>query len=39
MPQSHDNLFHTVLGMMRVETTVRDPSLDLMSACRLGSVS
>ena len=38
-PQSHDNLFHTVLGMMRVETTVRDPSLDLMSACRLGSVS
>lgn len=38
-PQSHDNLFHTVLGMMRVETTVRDPALDLMSACRLGAVS
>lgn len=33
-PQSHDNLFHTVLGMMRVQTKVRDPALDLMSACR-----
>lgn len=38
-PQSHDNLFHTVLGMMQIETTVRDPSLDIMSACRLGAVS
>jgi len=37
--QSHDNLFHTVLGMMRVDTKVRDPALDLMSACRLGAVS
>lgn len=38
-PQSHDNLFHTVLGMMRVTTTVRDPALDLLSPCRLGAVS
>jgi len=38
-PQSHDKLFHTVLGMMRVETKVRDPALDLMSSCRLGAVS
>lgn len=38
-PQSHDNLFHTVLGMMRVETKVRDPALDLVSRCRLGGVS
>lgn len=38
-PQSHDKLFHTVLGMMRVETAVRDPALDLMSPCRLGAVS
>lgn len=38
-PQSHDNLFHSVLGMMRVETKVRDPALDLVSACRLGATS
>ncbi|RFZ89597.1 phosphoethanolamine--lipid A transferase [Shinella sp. WSJ-2] len=38
-PQSHDNLFHSVLGMMRVETKVRDPALDLISACRLGATS
>ena len=38
-PQSHDNLFHTVLGMMRVETKVRVPALDLMSSCRLGASS
>ena len=38
-PQSHDNLFHTVLGLMRVETTVRDPALDLVSTCRLGALS
>ncbi|UDF28787.1 UNVERIFIED_ORG: phosphoethanolamine--lipid A transferase [Roseateles sp. XES5] len=38
-PQSHDNLFHSVLGMMRVETTVRDPALDLVSNCRLGATS
>ena len=38
-PQSHDVLFHTVLGMMRVETGVRDPALDLMGSCRLGALS
>ena len=38
-PQSHDNLFHTVLGMMRVETKVRAPALDLVSPCRLGASS
>ncbi|MGB3876086.1 phosphoethanolamine transferase [Shinella zoogloeoides] len=38
-PQSHDNLFHTVLGMMRVDTTVRDPSLDIVSGCREGATS
>ena len=37
--QSHDNLFHTVLGMMRVQTKVRDPALDLVSSCRLGALS
>ena len=37
--QSHDNLFHSVLGMMRVQTNVRDPALDLLSPCRLGAIS
>ncbi|WP_377298156.1 phosphoethanolamine transferase [Rhizobium sp. SGZ-381] len=34
LPQSHDNLFHTVLGMMQVDTEVRNPKLDLMSVCQ-----
>lgn len=38
-PQSHDNLFHTVLGLMHVETAVRDPALDIVSACRLDATS
>lgn len=33
-PASHDNLFHTALGMMQVDTAARDPALDLASACR-----
>lgn len=33
-PASHDNLFHTVLGMMHVETDVRDPALDIVTTCR-----
>ncbi|WP_331375806.1 phosphoethanolamine transferase [Sinorhizobium chiapasense] len=33
-PRSHDNLFHTVLGMMDVETRVYNRSLDAFSACR-----
>jgi lipid A ethanolaminephosphotransferase len=33
-PASQDNLFHTVLGMMHVETEVRDPALDIVTACR-----
>ncbi|WP_184360583.1 phosphoethanolamine--lipid A transferase [Rhizobium sp. BK602] len=31
---SHDNIFHSVLGMMDVATKVYDPSLDVFSACR-----
>ena len=31
---SHDHLFHSVLGLMGVETTVREPALDLFSQCR-----
>lgn len=30
---SHDNLFHTVLGLLNIETTVRDPALDLTAKC------
>lgn len=32
-PASHDNLFHSVLGLMQVKTTVYDPSLDLFAPC------
>ncbi len=31
---SHDNLFHSLLGMMDVRTTARDPNLDLFATCR-----
>ena len=33
-PVSHDNFFHTVLGLMDVTTSVRDPALDLTATCR-----
>lgn len=38
-PLSHDNLFHSVLGLMQVETEVRDPILDIFSSCRDGASS
>lgn len=31
---SHDNLFHTVLGMMNVKTSVYNQSLDRFASCR-----
>lgn len=31
---SHDNLFHSVLGVMDVATRVHEPALDLFAACR-----
>jgi len=31
---SHDNLFHSVLGMMNVSTSVYDPQLDVFAACK-----
>lgn len=31
---SHDNIFHTVLGLLNVQTTVLDHSYDLSAACR-----
>jgi lipid A ethanolaminephosphotransferase len=33
-PASHDNVFHSVLGLLDVRTAVRDPSLDLSASCR-----
>ena len=30
---SHDNVFHSVLGMLNINTAVRNPSLDLFQAC------
>ncbi len=31
---SHDNLFHSVLGMMNVQTSVYDKRLDVFAKCR-----
>jgi lipid A ethanolaminephosphotransferase len=36
-PTSHDNFFHSVLGMMDVATSVYDPKLDVFSGCRKSS--
>lgn len=31
---SHDNLFHSLLGMLDIETKARNPELDLFASCR-----
>lgn len=31
---THDNLFHTALGLLGVETRAREPTLDLIGNCR-----
>lgn len=33
-PVGHDNLFHSVLGVLDVTTSVRDASMDMFAACR-----
>lgn len=33
-PVSHDNLFHTLLGVFSVQTSAYDPKLDIFSGCR-----
>lgn len=33
-PVSHDNLFHSVLGLMDVRTSLYDAALDIFAACR-----
>ena len=31
---SHDNMFSSILGLADIETTVRDPALDITAGCR-----
>lgn len=31
---SHDNLFHSLLGMLDIQTDVQNPELDLFASCR-----
>jgi lipid A ethanolaminephosphotransferase len=38
-PASHDNLFHTALGVMSVQTSAYQPKLDVLAACRKGANS
>jgi len=33
-PFSHDNLFHTLLGLMQIETSVYKPEADILAPCR-----
>lgn len=33
-PSTHDDLFHSLLGLLQIETTVRRPERDLFRACR-----
>lgn len=33
-PASHDHLFHSLLGLMQVDTNVYDPAFDLIAGCR-----
>ena len=34
LPASHDNLFHSLLGALDVQTSVHEPAMDLFAACR-----
>jgi lipid A ethanolaminephosphotransferase len=31
---SHDNLFHSLLGLVGVDTQVKNPSLDIFASCK-----
>ena len=33
-PATHDNLFHSVLGLLDIRTTIYEPSLDISASCR-----
>ncbi|MCZ8112002.1 MAG: phosphoethanolamine transferase [Betaproteobacteria bacterium] len=34
---AHDHVFHTVLGLLDVQTALREPALDLVAGCRAGA--
>jgi lipid A ethanolaminephosphotransferase len=36
-PASHDNLFHTMLGLFAISSALYDPALDIMRKCRARS--
>jgi len=38
-PVSHDNFFHSVLGLLDVETDVYRPGLDIFASCRVGRIA
>ena len=38
-PLSHDNVFHSVLGMLNINTSVRNPALDIFHSCTRSAVS
>ena len=38
-PLSHDYLFHTVLGLLQVETSAHAPDYDLAQSCRIDQVA
>jgi lipid A ethanolaminephosphotransferase len=39
MPLTHDNLFHTLLGVFGVRTHLYEPRLDIGAACRLADTA
>lgn len=38
-PRSHDNLFHTILGMLDIDTKVYVPDLNILASCRAATAS
>jgi lipid A ethanolaminephosphotransferase len=36
---AHDHVFHTVLGLLDVQTALHEPALDLVAGCRAASAS
>ena len=33
LPYSHDNVFHSILGLLGVSTSVYKPELDILNGC------
>jgi lipid A ethanolaminephosphotransferase len=33
-PLSHDNLFHSLIGMLDINTAERNPDLDIFASCK-----